>query len=152
VTAEDLEGAELIGDVLAAPESLMRGYFRTPAGPGWALVGDAGHFKHPATAQGIGDAVEQAVFIAAALSDGPGNLDGYEQWREERAREHYQWSYTWARFPTAAAEIMFSGLAGDSAATQDLLDSYCRRVEPSQVLTRERLGRWSIAASAATPA
>ncbi|MDX6637646.1 MAG: hypothetical protein QOJ01_1157, partial [Solirubrobacterales bacterium] len=46
----------------------MRGFFRRAAGPGWALVGDAGHFKHPGTAQGIGDAVEQAIHVADALS------------------------------------------------------------------------------------
>ena len=36
-----------------APESLMRGFFRKPTGSGWALLGDASHFKHPGTAQGI---------------------------------------------------------------------------------------------------
>jgi 2-polyprenyl-6-methoxyphenol hydroxylase-like FAD-dependent oxidoreductase len=154
VSAAELEGAELIGDVVAAPESIMRGYFRAAAGPGWALVGDSCHFKHPATAQGIADAIEQAVFIAGALADGDGGLDGYGQWRDRRAREHYPWSYTWARFPTAAAELVFRGLAGDAEATQDLLDSYSRRVEPSQVFTQERIGRWSAGAadaSASTP-
>lgn len=52
------------------PESLMRGFFRPPAGPGWALVGDACHFKHPGTAQGIADAVEQAIYVAKALDAG----------------------------------------------------------------------------------
>ena len=45
----------------------MRGFFRRPNGPGWALLGDACHFKHPGTAQGIGDALEQGVFVAEAL-------------------------------------------------------------------------------------
>jgi 2-polyprenyl-6-methoxyphenol hydroxylase-like FAD-dependent oxidoreductase len=64
------DGAEMVSDVVVAPESLMRGFFRRPTGPGWALVGDAGHFKHPGTAQGIADAVEQAVYIADSLSGG----------------------------------------------------------------------------------
>ena len=63
-----LEGAEIATDVSVAPESLMRGFFRKPTGPGWALVGDASHFKHPGTAQGIADAVEQAIYVAEALS------------------------------------------------------------------------------------
>ncbi len=54
----------MVSDLIVAPESLMRGFFRTPTGPGWALVGDACHFKHPGTAQGIGDAVEQAIYLA----------------------------------------------------------------------------------------
>ena len=61
-----LERAEMVTDVIVAPESLMRGFFRKPTGPGWALLGDAGHFKHPGTAQGICDAVEQAIYIAEA--------------------------------------------------------------------------------------
>ena len=32
-------------------------YFRRSSGPGWALPGDAGHFKDPVTAQGIRDAM-----------------------------------------------------------------------------------------------
>ena len=36
-----LERAEMVSDLIVAPESLMRGFFRTPTGPGWALVGDA---------------------------------------------------------------------------------------------------------------
>ena len=47
----------------------------TPTGPGWALVGDAGHFKHPGTAQGIGDAVEQAICVAESLSGADPSLD-----------------------------------------------------------------------------
>ena len=68
LSAEVLDRAELVTDVAFAPESLMRGFFRRPAGPGWALVGDACHFKHPGTAQGIGDAFEQAIYLADAVS------------------------------------------------------------------------------------
>ena len=91
-----LEKAEMVSDVIVAPESLMRGFFRTPAGPGWALVGDACHFKHPATAQGIGDAVEQAVYLAEVLSGiNPSLAESYAGWRDKRASEHYEWSFTW---------------------------------------------------------
>ena len=41
--------------------------------------------------------------------------------------------------------MMFRGMAADPAAAQDLRDSYSRRLEPSQVLTKERLQRWSVA-------
>jgi 2-polyprenyl-6-methoxyphenol hydroxylase-like FAD-dependent oxidoreductase len=57
IEPEALERAELVTEISVAPESLMRGYFRKPVGPGWALLGDSCHFKHPATAQGINDAV-----------------------------------------------------------------------------------------------
>lgn len=46
------------------------GLFRTPAGPGWALVGDAGHHKNPITAQGMMDAFRDAELLADALDRG----------------------------------------------------------------------------------
>jgi 2-polyprenyl-6-methoxyphenol hydroxylase-like FAD-dependent oxidoreductase len=99
-----LDGAEMISDVVAAPESLMRGFFRAPNGPGVALVGDACHFKHPGTAQVIVDAVEQAVYVAEALCGPKPSLDGYEVWRDQRACEHYEWSFAWGRFPREETE------------------------------------------------
>ena len=40
------------------------------AGPGWALVGDAGSFKDPLTAHGITDALRDAELLARAAADG----------------------------------------------------------------------------------
>lgn len=52
----------------------LNGFFRASAGPGWALVGDAGHFKDPTPGQGIADALRQseklAVEIKRALGGG----------------------------------------------------------------------------------
>ncbi|MEM9638246.1 MAG: FAD-dependent monooxygenase [Pseudomonadota bacterium] len=45
----------------------VRGYLRTCAGPGWALVGDAGCFKDPCTAYGITDALADAHHLARAM-------------------------------------------------------------------------------------
>ncbi len=42
-------------------------FFRTPFGPGWVLVGDAGSHKDPHTVQGMGDAVRSAVMLVDAL-------------------------------------------------------------------------------------
>jgi flavin-dependent dehydrogenase len=44
-----------------------RNFFRTPFGPGWVLVGDAGYTKDPITAQGISDAFRDAERCSAAL-------------------------------------------------------------------------------------
>lgn len=43
-------------------------YVRTPFGPGWALVGDAGYDKDPLTAWGISDAFRDAELCAGALN------------------------------------------------------------------------------------
>lgn len=139
---EELEQGEMLSDVVVAPESLMRGFFRRPSGPGWALVGDACHFKHPGTAQGIGDAVEQAIYVAEGIAGRDPELTGYEEWRDARAREHYDWSYLWGRFPRPQSEGMFRGWANEPDAGQDLRDTFSRRIEPSQAMAQERLARW----------
>jgi len=138
-----LDSAELVTDITVAPESLMRGFFRRPAGPGWALLGDACHFKHPATAQGINDAVEQAIYIAEQLSGVDPSLEGYEAWRDARAAEHYDWSFAWGRFPRPdTAGPLFRGWASEPQAGQDLRDTFSRRVEPSKLMSSERMARW----------
>jgi menaquinone-9 beta-reductase len=45
-------------------------YYRRPIGPGWALVGDAGHFKDYITGQGMTDAFLDAERLADAVLDG----------------------------------------------------------------------------------
>jgi flavin-dependent dehydrogenase len=45
----------------------MRGFVRRSAGPGWALVGDAGFFRDPLTAHGISDALRDAELLARAI-------------------------------------------------------------------------------------
>jgi menaquinone-9 beta-reductase len=79
----------------------MRGFFRTSAGPGWALVGDAGHFKDPTPGQGIADALRQseklAVAIERALGGGHGAADQilheWWRWRDEDAWEMYWFAH-----------------------------------------------------------
>jgi flavin-dependent dehydrogenase len=47
-----------------------RWFYRQPVGPGYALVGDAGHFKDFVTGQGITDAFLDAERLARAVIDG----------------------------------------------------------------------------------
>jgi 2-polyprenyl-6-methoxyphenol hydroxylase-like FAD-dependent oxidoreductase len=46
------------------------GFLRRSAGPGWALVGDAGYFRDPITAHGITDALRDAECLARAVIQG----------------------------------------------------------------------------------
>src|SRR5690606_7663674 len=43
------------------------GFLRRAAGPGWALVGDAGYFRDPITAHGITDALRDSELLAQAV-------------------------------------------------------------------------------------
>ena len=56
----------------------LRGFFRKPYGPGWALVGDAGYHKDPCTAQGISDAFRDAELLAEAIDDALAGRRRYE--------------------------------------------------------------------------
>jgi menaquinone-9 beta-reductase len=58
-----------------------RFFYREPVGPGYALVGDAGHFKDFVTGQGMTDAFLDAEQLAAAVLDGrSGAFEHY--WRD----------------------------------------------------------------------
>ncbi|SOD65755.1 Dehydrogenase (flavoprotein) [Streptomyces zhaozhouensis] len=48
----------------------QRNFFRRATGPGWALVGDAGHHKDSITARGISDAFFQAESLARHIGEG----------------------------------------------------------------------------------
>jgi len=107
-------------------------------------------FKHPGTAQGICDAVEQAIYLTEHLSSSSPDLDGYAVWIDERAAEHYDWSFSWGHFPRPESENLFRGWSAEPDAAQDLRDTFSCRVQPSQVMTQERLERWFSGAPSAS--
>jgi 2-polyprenyl-6-methoxyphenol hydroxylase-like FAD-dependent oxidoreductase len=66
------------------------GWIRSSAGPGWALVGDAGYFKDPITAHGITDALRDAELLARAVLEAPraaqAQLDALHDYEQTRDR------------------------------------------------------------------
>lgn len=54
-------------------------FFRHPFGPGWALVGDAGHHKDPLVARGISDAWRDSQALTDALVAGWGSDRGLQE-------------------------------------------------------------------------
>jgi menaquinone-9 beta-reductase len=67
----------------------IRGYYRQPWGPGWALVGDAGYFKDPITTHGIADAFRDAELVARAVT-GVSTFAEYESIRDEVTRDLFE--------------------------------------------------------------
>ncbi|WP_336082637.1 NAD(P)/FAD-dependent oxidoreductase [Nocardia sp. SSK8] len=100
--AERLRGCERVGRVRSAVG--IESYFRRSAGPGWALPGDAGHFKDPVTAQGIRDALHYGRLLAESVAevlDDPAALDAalaaWERRRVVECREIFHWTNRLAR-------------------------------------------------------
>ena len=86
-----MDGARRAGPVRMM--SRWHGFFRESAGPGWALVGDAGHFKDPSPGQGIADALRQVTELAPAIERSLGGDDralrDWWAWRDRDAWEMY---------------------------------------------------------------
>jgi flavin-dependent dehydrogenase len=77
----------------------LENFYRTPYGPGWALVGDAGYHKDPLTGQGITDAWRDAGLLADALDAALSGreheqtaLAAYEQSRNAASRQLYDFT------------------------------------------------------------
>ncbi|MFP5415672.1 MAG: NAD(P)/FAD-dependent oxidoreductase [Actinomycetes bacterium] len=88
-------------------------FFRTPHGPGWALVGDAGYQKDPILAQGISDAFRDAELLATAIHAGfthqiplEAALSEYERQRNEAALPGYEQTCAAASFTPPPQELM----------------------------------------------
>jgi 2-polyprenyl-6-methoxyphenol hydroxylase-like FAD-dependent oxidoreductase len=64
--AARLAGAEAVGPWRGAGD--LTNFFREAAGPGWALIGDAGYHRDPITGRGIADALRTAELLVAALA------------------------------------------------------------------------------------
>ncbi|UGT55833.1 NAD(P)/FAD-dependent oxidoreductase [Nocardia asteroides] len=100
--ADRLRDCERVGRVRAATG--LSSYFRRSAGPGWALPGDAGHFKDPVTAQGIRDALRYGRLLGEAVTEvlhEPARLDhalrAWEQRRLDECRAIFHWTNRLAR-------------------------------------------------------
>jgi flavin-dependent dehydrogenase len=85
--ADRLAGTLPVGPLRRFPGRL--GHLRRAAGPGWALVGDAGYFKDPITAHGLTDALRDAELLARAImavhageSEEEALLNGYQATRD----------------------------------------------------------------------
>ncbi len=146
--ATRLAGCERRSKVRHTP--MTTSYFRRSAGRGWALAGDAGHFKDPVTAQGIRDAVRFGRLLGEAvaphLSDErelDAALSSWERRRDRECLEAYQWTNLVGRaepMNPIEAELYRVG-AGDRALARSFLDVFARTIPPADVMTTRRLAR-----------
>ncbi|MGW5728527.1 NAD(P)/FAD-dependent oxidoreductase [Nocardia beijingensis] len=140
-----LRDCRRVGRVRAATG--LASYFRRSTGPGWALPGDAGHFKDPVTAQGIRDALRYGRLLgelAAPALDDTEHLDtvltAWEQLRDRECLGVYQWTNRLAR-GTAVRPLeieLYRRAASDPALADRVTEVFSRTVEPKDVFTPAR--------------
>lgn len=123
-------------------------FFRESAGPGWVLVGDAGHVKDPTPGQGISDALRQVERLAPEIVAGLGGtktldsaLAKWWRWRDADAAEmHWFATDLGAAGPLPGpVEGAMEALAGRPGAVADMVNVFNHRVAPSAVLTPARI-------------
>ncbi len=113
----------------------MLGQFRTPVGPGWALVGDAGYFKDPYSAHGITDAFRDAELLTRAVLTN--DLDGFESTRDELSMPVFDLvdqiaSHDWTLDELKTMHYQFSkAMSAEDDATIDTLNGLGLVLEPS---------------------
>jgi 2-polyprenyl-6-methoxyphenol hydroxylase-like FAD-dependent oxidoreductase len=137
----------------------LRGYFRTPYGPGWALVGDAGYNKDPITGQGISDAFRDAGLCATAVHEaltGTRPYDEamahYQRARDQHVLPMYELTSQLATLepPPPEMQRLLAAVAGDQRAVDDFVGVNAGTVSPAEFFAPENVAR--ILAAARMPA
>jgi 2-polyprenyl-6-methoxyphenol hydroxylase-like FAD-dependent oxidoreductase len=124
------------------------GYFREAAGPGWVLVGDAGHFKDPAAGRGIGDAFHQAEMLAPAIAAAIGESNDaidratarFHRWRDRRYAPYYWLANDLGKagaLPAIVPQVVRR--LHRRGQINQFLDLFGHRTSPSDVLSPARL-------------
>lgn len=152
--AERLRGCTRVGNVFVSYHHPS--YFRHSQGPGWALAGDAGHFKDPVTAQGIRDALRFGRLLGEAVAprlDEPDKLDrALARWefdRDAQCLAMYQWANSLGR-DDAVSPIEFAAYRWFAARPDgftQIADVFNRIASPQQVFSPVNVARWTAAAA-----
>jgi 2-polyprenyl-6-methoxyphenol hydroxylase-like FAD-dependent oxidoreductase len=129
----------------------LRGYFRKPYGPGWALVGDAGYHLHPITAQGITDAFLDAERLTEALDatwSGHASYDDamsrYQTSRDEHAAAMYDLTFDLAQLeepPPPEMQQLLAAIAGDQPTMDDFVSVQAGTLPVPQFFDPDNVGR-----------
>jgi 2-polyprenyl-6-methoxyphenol hydroxylase-like FAD-dependent oxidoreductase len=125
-------------------------YYRKPYGPGWALVGDAGYHKDPATGQGITDAFRDADLLAEAIDAGFSGrqpleeaLVGYEQRRNDATMAMYEFTLEQVSFqpPPDDMVTLLRALQGNQADTDRFMGLLAGTTPFPEFMNPENIGR-----------
>jgi len=131
-------------------------FFRTPFGPGWALVGDAGYTKDPITAQGISDAFRDAELCSSALDDALAGrrsyedaMSAYQQARDARALPIYDFTTQLATLEAPPPEVqrMLGAVHGNREAMDAFVSITAGTMSPVEFFDPDHVRRILTAAA-----
>ncbi len=126
------------------------GFFRTPFGVGWALVGDAGYNKDPITAQGISDAFLDAERCSTAVHRwliGEATYDtamtSWQQTRDTGAMPIYEFTNQLATLepPPPEMQQLLGAVYGSEEAMDGFVSVVAGTVSPVEFFSPENIGR-----------
>ena len=124
-------------------------FFRTPFGPGWALVGDAGYTRDPITAQGMTDAFRDAELCAAALDEsftGVRSYDeamgAYQQARDTQVLPIFEFTTQLATLepPPPEMQQLLGAVHGNRSAMDDFVSLTAGTVSPVDFFDPSNIG------------
>lgn len=119
-------------------------FFRASTGPGWALAGDAGHFKDPVIGSGQRDALRFGRRLGEVLSpllaeDAPdADLDaalaGWERERDRECNASYHWGCRESRATSPATPLLREIIRTFAGSPEHLGDNFNRVRPPERVV------------------
>jgi len=124
-------------------------FFRTPFGPGWALVGDAGITRDPITAQGISAAFADSERCSTAVDAWLRGTTSYAvamgAWHRERdaaSLPMYEFTAQMASLEAPPAEMqqLLGALQGDQEAMDQFVSVNAGTLSPEAFFSPENIG------------
>jgi 2-polyprenyl-6-methoxyphenol hydroxylase-like FAD-dependent oxidoreductase len=124
-------------------------FFRTPYGPGWALVGDAGVTRDPITAQGISCAFEDSERVSAAVDAWIRGSATYDEamgaWHRERdaaCLPMYEFTAQMAALepPPAEMQQLLGAIQGNQEAMDQFVSVNAGTISPEAFFAPDNLG------------
>jgi flavin-dependent dehydrogenase len=154
----DLASDSTTGPLVAgrAPEEPVRGtlkeryFFRRASGPGWALVGDAGHHKEFVIGDGITEALLQARSLASAI--GRGTDEALHRWwraRDLEALPYYFLGQDEGALgpPLELQQIVFSHVARTPALRARMAATMEHQIAPNATFSVRQVLWWALGAT-----
>ncbi len=145
--ADRIAGATNFGRLRTTAE--LPSYFRASSGPGWALVGDSGHFKDPVLGQGIRDALRYSriagEMLAPVVDDQERTDATLRDWEAHRDREclpAYHWGNRETRIERHTPLVDEALVDFARLGRGNIADAFSRRRNPEHVLSPLRSVAW----------